>query len=142
MYEQDHTVYHGGGGKGRQMLFACRGLLGPGFGMGYGVIDTPHTMKNKPSFLDYEHIMCFLSTNLYNLEDFDAEIEFTIGGEKHVFSEPTLVRIPAFTEDGPLVIKRIGKPFCFIHIFFTAHFHAPGMQEHPPTHIDPRFENM
>jgi len=126
MYQQDHSAQHGGGGEGREMLFASGGLLGPGFGMGYGVIDQAHNMKNLSNFLDYDHIMCFLSTNLYDQNDFDADIEYTLGGEKHVFSEPTLVRIPAYVEDGPVIIKRVGKPFCFIHLFFTASFHHPG----------------
>ena len=126
IYEMDHSALHGGSAEDRTMLFACGGLLGPRFGMGYGVIDKPHMMRQLPGFLDFEHIMCFLSANLYNLEDFDADIEFTVGGEKHVFSEPTIVRVPAFIEDGPVNIKRVGKPFNFTHLFFSASFHNPG----------------
>jgi hypothetical protein len=141
IYEQDHAFYHGGGGEGRQMIWATGGLLGPNFTLGYGVADTPHTLKpdtvkNEYRFLDCEHLLCFLSNNLYDLEDFDADIEVTLGGEKHVFNEPTIVRIPPFVEDGPINFKRIGKPFCFMHIVFSSSFHIPGKPRaipDPPT---------
>jgi hypothetical protein len=136
IYEQDHSVYHGGGGEGRQMIWAVSGLLGPNFGLGYGVIDTPHTLKQLSNYLDFEHMFCFFSTNLYYLEDFDAEIEFTIEDEKHVFTEPTIVRVPAFVKDGPVVIKRVGKPFCFMHIIFSSTFHVPGQPSGRPAKLD------
>lgn len=136
MYEPDHSFFHGGKGEGRQMIYAQHGLLGPNFTLGYGVIDAPYGMKKKPGFLDFDDICCFLSTNFDNLEDFDADIEFTIDGEKHVLSEPTIVRCPAYIETGPIIFKRVGKPFCFIHIHFTSSFHVPGQPdrrgERPP----------
>ena len=77
----------------------------------------------KEAFLDREtnihteeEHLCFMG---YDMTDpfgsFDAEIELWIGKdpnhlEKHIITEPTIVRIPPFTWHCPLEFKRVTKP--------------------------------
>jgi hypothetical protein len=140
----ESSLRHRGGQKGidRDVLFASRGLLGPGFSISFGYLDHTFAMKEEPGWLDYEHILGFIGADLKNMADFDAEIEFTLGGEKHVIKETTLVRVPAYVQDGPIVIKRVGKPFLFCHIFFTAHWHSPGVPEIAGIDPNPNISNI
>ena len=78
---------------------------------------------NKEAFLDRwpnfhteDEYLCFIG---YDMVDpwgsFDAEIEFWIGNERnkmerHIFNEPTIVRIPAYTWHCPLQYLRVTKP--------------------------------
>ena len=69
-----------------------------------------------PNFHPEDEFLCFTG---YDMNDpwgsFDAEIEFWIGPdpnhlEKHIITEPTMIRIPAFTWHCPLQYRRVGKP--------------------------------
>ena len=80
----------------------------------------------KEAFLDKisnyhseEEYLCFVG---YDMTDpfgsFDAEIEFWMGEdldhmEKHIITEPTIVRIPAYMWHCPLEFKRVTKPVYF-----------------------------
>lgn len=84
---------------------------------------TPYRCYMKEAFIDKfpnfhpeEEYLCFTG---YDMQDpwgsFDAEIEIWIGKdlkhlEKHIITEPTMVRIPAFTWHCPLEYKRVSKP--------------------------------
>ena len=125
IYEKASALY----GGDKDIVSVYEGKLGSNFGISWGIIDKPHTMKDKPEVRDYESLMIFTGANLYNMRDFDAEIEFTLGGEKHIITETTFVRIPAFVEVGPVVIKRVGKSFRFTHVYHTAHDHVLGASE-------------
>lgn len=69
-----------------------------------------------PNFHSEEEYLCFTG---YDMVDpwgsFDAEIEFWIGEdihklEKHIITEPTIIRIPPYTWHCPLEYKRVTKP--------------------------------
>lgn len=69
-----------------------------------------------PNFHPEDEYLCFTG---YDMQDpwgsFDAEIEIWIGEdlahlEKHIITEPTMVRIPAFTWHCPLEYLRVTKP--------------------------------
>ena len=71
------------------------------------------------NFHSEEEYLCFIG---YDMTDpfgsFDAEIELYLGEdpdhlEKHVITEPTIVRIPAYMWHCPLEYKRVGKPVYF-----------------------------
>ena len=69
-----------------------------------------------PNFHSEEEYLCFIG---YDMTDpwgsFDAELEFWIGNERskmerHIITEPTIVRVPPFTWHCPLQYIRVGKP--------------------------------
>ena len=71
---------------------------------------------------DYGQILAFVSNNLENMFDFDAEIELYLEGEKHIINQTTIVYIPGGMMHCPLNIKRVGKPFLFNNMYFTAEY--------------------
>ncbi len=73
-------------------------------------------IDREPNFHAEEEYLSFIG---YDMADpfgsFDAEMEFWIGNdidnmEKHVITEPTIIRIPAFTWHCPLIFKKVNKP--------------------------------
>ena len=73
-------------------------------------------VDREANFHAKEEYLCFTG---YDMVDpwgsFDAEIEFWIGKsldklEKHIITEPTIVRIPPYHWHRPLEYKRVSKP--------------------------------
>lgn len=91
-------------------------------------------VDRMPNFHTEEEYLTFTG---YDMQDpwgsFDAEIEIWIGKdltsmEKHVITEPTILRVPAYTWHCPLEYKRVDKPVYFqvSHLrgkFGTFHLH-------------------
>jgi hypothetical protein len=65
----------------------------------------------------YDRFIGFYAYNYENVRDLCAEMEVSIGGEKHVVKKSGAMFIPANLEVGPLVFRNITKP-----IFFTIEF--------------------
>ena len=69
-----------------------------------------------PNFHPEEEYLTFIGYDMCDpWGSFDAEMEFWIGPEpnkleKHIISEPTIVRIPPFTWHCPLQYLHVGKP--------------------------------
>ena len=61
---------------------------------------------------------------LEDMFDFDAEIELYLEGEKHIIEKTTIVYIPGGMMHCPLYINRVGKPFLFNNMYFTAEYMA------------------
>ena len=66
--------------------------------------------------------MCFFGSNPLDLYDFDAEIEFYLGGEKQIINVPSIVTVPAGLIHCPLIFKRIGKPVMWVEVMLTSHY--------------------
>jgi hypothetical protein len=62
----------------------------------------------------YDRFFGFYSYNYENIRDLGAEMEVSIGGEKHIIKRSGAMFIPAGLEVGPLTIRNITRP-----IFFT-----------------------
>ena len=76
-------------------------------------------VDRMPNFHTEEEYLTFTG---YDMQDpwgsFDAEVELWIGKdltclERHIITEPTIVRIPAYTWHCPLQYLRVGKPVYF-----------------------------
>ncbi len=91
------------------------------WGGGHMSMDTvyvthPHVMISQPHVHEFPQFLNFYSANPKDAHDFDAEVEITIEGEKHVIKEPSSVYVPAGTHHGPVVFARINKPLLFIDL--------------------------
>jgi hypothetical protein len=73
--------------------------------------------------------MSFVSTNPENLNDFDAEIEFYLGGEKQVINTTAIISIPPGLAHCPLIFKRVGKPVGWIEIMLTDNYSRREVSE-------------
>ena len=73
-------------------------------------------IDKEPNFHTEEEYLCFTGYDMLDpWGSFDAEIEFWIGKnlnslEKHVFTKPTIVRIPPYTWHCPLQYRNVKKP--------------------------------
>jgi hypothetical protein len=76
----------------------------------------PHVMISQPHVHEFPQYLNFYSANPKDAHDFDAEVEITIEGEKHVIKQPSSVFIPAGTHHGPVVFAKINKPLLFIDL--------------------------
>jgi hypothetical protein len=64
-------------------------------------------------------MLCFIGGNVKDITDFGAEIEFTLGGEKHKITSPAVVSIPAGVKHCPIAITKVTKPLVFLEISLT-----------------------
>jgi hypothetical protein len=73
---------------------------------------------------DFEEFLCFMGTNPSDKEDFDAEIEVSMGkeGEKQVIDTPTVVVIPKGITHGPINFKRVDKPIIYCSIYMAQEY--------------------
>jgi hypothetical protein len=105
--------------------------LGDKWGGGFMSMDTvyvtsPHVMISQPHVHEFPQYLNFFSANPKNAHDFDAEIEVTIEGEKHIIKEPSSVYIPAKTHHGPVVYKTVNKPLLFIDVALSGAYSRVG----------------
>ncbi len=78
--------------------------------------------ESEPHKHDFPHVMCFFGSNPLDLYDFDAEIEFYLGGEKQIIDAPSIVTVPAGLMHCPLIFKRVGKPVMWMEVMLTSHY--------------------
>jgi len=73
--------------------FAAGKTCGVNIGWVLAPVFKPILMVDKPHNHDFDQFLCFLGSDPTNIEDFDAEIELSLGeeGEKHIITTPTIV---------------------------------------------------
>jgi hypothetical protein len=85
----------------------------------YSVVKKPGVNEATPHIHDFPIVMCFFGANPDNTLDWDAEIEFSMGGEKQVITTPAVISVPAGLDHCPLVFKRVTKPIAWVEIMLT-----------------------
>jgi hypothetical protein len=60
---------------------------------------------------DFDEVLCFIGANPDKPHDLGAEIEFTIGDEKHTFDTTTTIYIPKGLLHCPFIHKKVYRPF-------------------------------
>jgi hypothetical protein len=88
----------------------------------YSIVTKAHVNEATPHIHDFPIVMSFIGADAKNIKDFDAEIEFYIGGEKQVITTTAIVSVPAGTAHCPLIFKRIGKPIVFLECMLTDNY--------------------
>ena len=73
--------------------------------------ETPDTRSHVHNFDEY---LMFLGTNPEDLFDLGGEVEFWVGGEKHIITKTCAVFVPAGISHCPLYFNRLDRPFIFI----------------------------
>ncbi len=105
--------YYGG-----PSMVAHKGELDADCSIGYHCI-TKKMSFDEPHSHPFLEMLCFFGGNPENINDFGAEIEFTLGGEKHIIKEPTVVSIPGNVEHCPIKFTKITKPVVFLEVSMT-----------------------
>ncbi len=98
-------------------LVARDGMLGSEVSMCYHTLAKPISF-DKPHSHNFREILCFIGGNPLDIKDFDAVIEYTIDGEKHVITKPVCVTMPPGVQHCPISIKNVSteKPIVFLEI--------------------------
>ncbi len=105
--------YYGG-----KSIVAHDGELDADCSIGYHCIAKPMSF-DFPHAHKFPEMLCFIGGNPEDITDFGAEIEFTLGGEKHVIKEPAVVSIPGGVKHCPIVFTKVTKPLVFLEISLT-----------------------
>jgi hypothetical protein len=85
----------------------------------YSIVTKAHVNEGTPHVHQFPIVMSFIGADSKNIKDFDAEIEFYIGGEKQIITTTAIVSVPAGTPHCPLIFKRVGKPIVFLECMLT-----------------------
>lgn len=103
---------------GGKSIVAHNGELDADCSIGYHCIAKPMSF-DFPHAHKFPEMLCFIGGNPKDITDFGAEIEFTLGGEKHIIKEPAVVSIPAGVKHCPIVFTRVTRPLVFLEISLT-----------------------
>lgn len=78
----------------------------------------PHVMVKDTHVHNFDEYLFFLGTNISDIDDFCAEVEFYMGeeGEVHVITAPTIVYVPAGLVHCPLKFTKLNQPVLFYHV--------------------------
>jgi len=107
-------------------LVARDGKLQGDVSMCYHCLAKPISF-DKPHYHDFEETLCFIGGNPLDITDFDAVIEYTIDGEKHVLTKPGCVTMPPGIPHCPITIKNVSpeKPIVFLEISLSSSYGTP-----------------
>jgi hypothetical protein len=79
-------------------------------------ITEPFVLNEEAHVHDFDEYVCFTSSNVLDMNDFQAEAEVWLGKEKHIITEPTIVYIPRGFVHSPVKITSLVKPISFFKI--------------------------
>ena len=87
-------------------------------------ISGPANLAEEAHSHDFEEFLIFLGNKPGDPEDFDAEIEISLGeeGETHNINTPSVICLPPGLVHGPLTVKRVGKPIIFAVIYLSPEY--------------------
>lgn len=77
----------------------------------------------------FDEYLLFIGTNPEDQFDLGAEVEFWLGGEKHVVTRTCAVFCPAGVPHCPLVVRKLDRPFIFITTGPTLKYEEQGHQK-------------
>jgi hypothetical protein len=90
----------------------------------YSTITEPSASDDMPAphKHDFPHVMGFFGSNPLDYNDWDADIEFYLDGEKQVIDAPSLITVPKGLMHCPLVFRRVGKPVVWVEVMLTSFY--------------------
>jgi hypothetical protein len=105
-------------------VLAHNGELDADCSIGYHCITKPMSFDHPHSH-KFPEMLCFIGGNPEDITDFGAEIDFTLGGEKHTITSTAVVSIPSGVKHCPIVFKKVEKPLVFLEISLTRIWEPP-----------------
>ncbi len=99
-------------------IVAHNGELDADCSIGYHCISKPMSFDHPHSH-DFPEMLCFIGGNPEDITNLGAEIEFTLGDEKHVINTTAVVSIPSGLQHCPIVFTKVAKPLVFLEVSLT-----------------------
>ena len=119
------------GGEGIGLSTVPEHLIPPGarMSLGISVVRKPYMFHEQTHKHNFTEFFFFFGSNPMNMNDFDADVEFTFGAEreKHLISGPTIVVVPPGVYHAPLNYVRVGKPFYCLEAFLTSEYSSTDL---------------
>jgi hypothetical protein len=123
------------GGEGISLSTVPEHLIPAGarMSLGISVVRKPymfHDITHKHRFWEF---FFFFGSNPMDLNEFDADVEFTFGEEreKHAISSPAIVALPPGVYHCPLNYARVGKPIYCLEAFLTSKYSGTDLVTSP-----------
>jgi hypothetical protein len=70
----------------------------------------PHSLSTQSHKHDWDEVLCMFGTNMDDPYDLCGEVEFWLGGEKHIITKSCIIFIPKGLEHCPLTTIRADRP--------------------------------
>jgi uncharacterized RmlC-like cupin family protein len=89
-----------------------------------------HDATHKHNFTEF---FFFLGSNPMDMNEFDAEVEFSFGEEreKHVITSPSIITVPPGVYHCPLNYAKINKPIYCLEAFLTSGYTSTNLPVTP-----------
>ena len=71
-------------------------------------------LLSKPHSHSFDEYLMFLGTNPQDQFELGGEVEFWLGGEKHIITRTCAVFVPSGLSHCPIYFRRVDRPFMFI----------------------------
>jgi hypothetical protein len=99
--------------------------------LGISVVRKPYMFHEPTHKHMFSEFFFFFGSNPLDMQDFDADAEFSFGAEheKHVISSPTIVVAPPGVYHCPLNYARVGQPFYCLEAFLTSKYSGVDLGE-------------
>jgi hypothetical protein len=111
--------------KGPKIEFGGEKLSGgPDLDISWYSPSEPFAMNDEIHTHDFDEYLCFLPGNPSNLNEYQAEIEISLGrdGEKHVVADPAIIYLPKGLPHGRLSFKKTDKPVSYMKICLSPRY--------------------
>ena len=112
-------------------LVAHNGELDADCSLGYHHVSKPISFDDPHSH-KFPEMLCFIGSDPGDITDLGAEIEVTIGGEKHLITTAAVVSIPPDVVHCPIIFKRVDKPLVFMEISLSRVWKPEGSSRKRP----------
>ncbi len=93
------------------------------FSINWELIQVPFVMEKAGHTHDWDQLLCFIGSDMNNMFDFGAEIEFFMGEgaelERFFINTTTIIYVPRGVIHGPLEYKKVHKPILFNNIVLS-----------------------
>ncbi len=99
--------------------------------LGISVIRKPYMFHEPTHKHIFSEFFFFFGSNPLNMQEFDADVEFSFGAEheKHTVTSPSIVIAPPGTYHCPLNYARVGKPVYCLEAFLTSKYSGVDLGE-------------
>jgi hypothetical protein len=99
-------------------LYGGKDLYGTDFSPAWVGLTAPLFMMKESHSHPYDEYLFFWGGNAANIEEFDAEVDLSLGDEQelHTITKPTVVYVPKDLKHCPLNFRVVNKPIIFMDI--------------------------
>ena len=121
------------GGEGISLSRVPEDMVPPGakLNLGITIVRKPYMFHDKVHKHKFTELFYFFGSNPLDMNEFDAELEFSFGEEreKHIITEPSIIAIPPGLYHCPLNFARINKPIYCLEAFLTSNYEGTNLEE-------------